>query len=398
VIAFILSLLAKPISVTLPCTLVLIHVLYLVYHPDRRTPAQGMQWCLKRILLPVVPLLVLSAYFCAVTVYAQGPAIAASFPLDLRLINTLLSYVRYLKMFFNPTDLAVFYPFNDDDLKISAAVLALAVLAAISVVTILLARKKPQLLIGWCWYLGTMVPQIGLVQVGSQSHADRYLYIPMIGLAFVFPVLFEELRSLRVWAARAVTGTAVAVLGASMIAATQLQVSYWRDGAALFSHSREVAGDCSTSVLNLSVAYHRMGRYEELLAFANDSRIAAAPLEYRGKLAAIRASGLYYTQQYDAAIATAKQSLHWGGPGIMPCWTLAMAYFDLGRLDKSVLWLGRARAEQKPIKRVFLTEVENDVILTTLERIVKEAISSSRNPPSQMRRTPWGSGPRIEAW
>ena len=242
-----------------------------------------------------------------------------------------------------------------------------------------------------------MVPAIGLVQVGSQSHADRYLYIPMLGLAFVFPVLFEELRSISASVRRAVTGASLAVLGVSMILATQIQVSYWKDGVTLFRHSMAVTGDCATSVVNLAVALHRMGRYPELLAFA-DSRIPMAPHEYKGRLASIKASGLYYTQHYEAAIATAKQALEWGGIEVTPCWTLAVAYFELGRMDEATRWLVKARAQQKPVNNVNLIDVEHDVALAGLEWLVKAKISTKENPLPQALFKPSRSGGRIEAW
>jgi hypothetical protein len=296
-------------------------------------------------------------------------------------------------MFFNPTGLAIFYPFHDDELTFRAAIPAILVLSGISIVAVLLIRKKPQILIGWCWFLGTLIPAIGLVQVGSQSHADRYLYIPMLGLAFVYPVLFEALRSIRASVRTAVTGVSLIVLGVAMILATRIQVTYWKDGVALFGHSLAVTGNCSTNVINLAVAYHRAGRYQELISFA-DSKIPVAPPEYKGRLAAIKASAFYYMQKYELAIATANQALEWGGIEVTPCWTLAISNFELGKLDEAARWLAKARAIQKPVNRVNLVDMEHDASLASFERMLKEKAGPKASPGSKTLLGPATSGGR----
>jgi len=383
-IAYMLSLLSKPMSVTLPCTLVLVHALYLVYHPDQRDGASQPRQYLKRLLLPALPLFALAAYFGAVTLSAQSMAMPTGYPLQSRLINAVLSYERYLEMFFHPTGLAAFYPIFVSDLTLRAAIPALLVLSAITAVVLLLIRKKPQLLIGWCWFLGTLVPVIGLVQVGSQSHADRYLYIPMLGLAFVFPVLFEALRSLSLSARRAVTAASLGVLGASMILATQIQVSYWKDGVTLFRHSLAVTGDCVTSVFNLVVAYGRTERFEEMVAYV-DSEIAVAqnPLN-KGKLAALKAMALYALKKHELAIASAKQAIEWGDTKGSAYWTMAASNYELGNLDESARCLVKAKAVHTPANETNLIEVQLDRSLTTLEALLKEKASAKegRHPPT----------------
>ena len=141
-----------------------------------------------------------------------------------------------------------------------------------------------------------------------------------------------------------------------------------------------------------------MGRYQELIAFADDSMIAAAPLEYKGKLAAIKASGLYYSDQYEAAIVAARQALKWGGIGVMPYWTLAMANFDLGRLDQAVRWMAKARAAQKPMRDISLTDFGNNVVLNQLDRLLKENAFSARIQLPLTWCKPRGTRQRIEPW
>jgi hypothetical protein len=347
VIFFILSLLSKPMSVTLPCTLALVHILYLVYHPDRRDPPPLSRPSLRNIVLPILPLAALSVYFAAVTMSAQSIAMAdATYPFGHRLINALLSYERYLAMFFCPRDLAVFYPLFFEDLAFRQAIPAIIVLGTLSLLALLLIRRRPQLMIGWCWFLGTMVPVIGLVQVGSQSHADRYLYIPMLGLAFVYPVLFDELRSMVASARRAVAGFSLAVLGLSMILATQIQVSYWKNGVTLFRHSLAVTGDCLTSAVNLSIAYARAERFDDVVAFCDSIIARAKNPRQKGRFATFKASALCNSQKYEASIESGMKALAWGYSDASTYWVLAFSNYRLGRLDKASEYLKRAMAGQ----------------------------------------------------
>ncbi len=379
VTCFMLSLLCKPMSVTLPFTLALVHVLYLVYHSGCGDSLSKLRPCLKKILLPILPLAALSVYFCAVTMFAQSIAMAdAAYSFSERLTNALLSYERYLVMFFCPRGLAIFYPLYYQDLAFRRAISAILVLAAISLFALLLIRRRPQLLIGWCWFLGTAVPVIGLVQVGSQSHADRYLYIPMLGLTFVYPVLFAELHSLVTSARRAVIGISLAVLGLSMILATQIQVSYWKDGVTLFQHSLEVTGDCYTSVYSLATAYSRAERFTDLITFC-DEKIAVAQNPYhKGNLIYFKASALNNLQKYEAAIDSALQAVDWCDPKVSVFWVLALSNYKLGRLDKAAEYLKQARASpNKANKTDYVSEVR-DLQMLSFEALLKAGTVPSK--------------------
>jgi len=385
VIAHILGLLSKAMSITLPCTLVLIHVLYLVYHPDRRDPGSRPRHYVKGMLLPVVPLLALSAYFTLVTISAQSMAMPGTslYSPGLRLINVLRSYYRYIEMFFHPGELANFYPLFQNELTFRSAIPAIVALSAITIAVCLLVRRKPQLLIGWCWYLGTMVPVIGLVQVGSQSHADRYLYIPMLGLAFLYPVLFEELCSIGALWRRAVAGVSLAILAVSMIAATQIQVSYWKDGVTLFRHSLSVTGNCVTSVMSLAAAYSRTGRYPEMIAFADSQIATATNPDNKAKLSFFKASGLYNMQKYEAAIASAQKALDWGDTSEVVYFILAASNYQMGNKEKAAQYLAKAKTVHKPVNRTSLVEVEREDYTARLELLVKETAAPNENHDSQ---------------
>jgi protein O-mannosyl-transferase len=373
-IAFLLSLMSKPMSVTLPCTLALIHLLYLVYQSDLRQAPRLTRSLLRQVIRPLIPLLAISIYFCGVTVWAQSVAMpeAGKYPFPDRLLNVVDSYGRYLAMFFHPTKLAIFYPLFHEQLSLRASAPTLLLLLAITLVILLSARWKPQLLIGWCWFIGTMVPAVGFVQVGSQSHADRYLYIPMLGLAFLYPVLLEGLRSMGRTFQRMTAGLMLGVLGVSMIIATGIQVSYWKDGVTLFLHALDVSGDCVTSVVNLAVAYERTGRMNDVIAFVDLKMPVATNPMNKGRLAAIKATALHNLQKYEAAITSAKEAVAWGDTGGSAYWTMAACNFELGRLDEAAECLAKARAIQQPVDPTNYVHVQRDAGMKRLEQFLKE--------------------------
>src|ERR1039458_4791626 len=203
--AFALGVMAKPMLVTLPVVLLLVDV-----------------WPLeRRAYREKVPFFALSAASAIVTFVVQRSAGAvgeiAVFPLGLRVENALVTYVVYIGKMFWPARLAVFYPYPA---KIAAwqALLALALIVAVSVAAWRGFRGCPYVAVGWAWYLGTLVPVIGLVQVGAQARADRYMYIPMTGLAIILAWGAAEIVRRRPNLKPAVT--ALAVVGCAAITST----------------------------------------------------------------------------------------------------------------------------------------------------------------------------------
>src|SRR5579883_3235845 len=179
VVAFLaLSLLAKPMLVTLPFLFLLLD-----YWPLRRWPAQASA---RRLLLEKVPLLVLVLFSCVMTLIAQHRGGAVNSlkltPLSERLANSSLAYVQYLGQTIAPLNLAVFYPFPHGRVSFPLALAAGLLLACLTWLAWRERKSRPYFLVGWLWYLGTMVPVIGVVQVGGQAHADRYTYFPLIGI------------------------------------------------------------------------------------------------------------------------------------------------------------------------------------------------------------------------
>jgi tetratricopeptide (TPR) repeat protein len=236
--AFALGLMAKPMLVTFPFTLLLLDV-----WPLRRSR-------FPRTLWEKLPLFALSIASSIVTFFVQraGGAIR-TFPLSLRLENALISYAAYLGQTFWPSHLAVFYPYPLSPAPWQA-VAALLVVAGISLLALLTLRTRPYLAVGWLWYLGTLVPVIGLVQVGSQSRADRYTYIPMTGIAIM--LAWGAADAARKWPrVRNAVAWAGVVMSLACVVLTWRQTGYWKNSEELFQHSIDVTENNAVAELNL---------------------------------------------------------------------------------------------------------------------------------------------------
>ena len=229
-----LGLMAKPMLVTWPFVLLLLD-----WWPFNRIawpPAnsggrnsRGAVWPLIREKLPLF-LLVIPSMFLTYLAQAQGGATRSLSvdPLSWRFANAVVSYAKYLFLTCWPRDLAIFYPARPGTIPVWQASLALVLLAAISFLVIRNARARPYLVVGWLWFVGTLVPVIGLVRVGNQALADRYTYIPSIGLfmAIVFG-LAELVAASRVRRLVAIWASAVAI--AVLAGLSAVQISRWRD-------------------------------------------------------------------------------------------------------------------------------------------------------------------------
>jgi tetratricopeptide (TPR) repeat protein len=259
--AFGLGLMSKPMIVTLPFVLLLLDV----------WPLGRAEWPWKwnsarSLLIEKLPFLAMAAGGSALTVLAQraGGAVAplAELSLSNRIGNALLSYVAYIRDMFWPSGLALLYPLPRT-LPVAGVAAAGAALAAISVLAAVQFRKRPYLAIGWFWYLGTLVPVIGLVQVGTQARADRYTYIPLIGLFLMLAWGAAELAQ-RVPRARKAVVAAAALACSGCVAGTWFQIQYWASSETLFRHSLEVA-EAPLSHNNLGNALMAKGQLPEAI-------------------------------------------------------------------------------------------------------------------------------------
>jgi tetratricopeptide (TPR) repeat protein len=178
-------------------------------------------------------------------------------PLALRVEDALVSYVIYIGKMFWPSGLAVLYPYPTGSLGLPAALAGIALLA-ITAVAIWLARSRPYLIVGWLWYLITLAPVIGLIQAGPQARADRYMYIPMIGLSIMLAWGGAEL--LQVWPRVRIAFAAGAC--AACIATTHVQADYWENGVTLFQRAVDVTGDNYVARFNLAHDLREAGDVE----------------------------------------------------------------------------------------------------------------------------------------
>ena len=263
---FACGLMSKPMVVTLPFVLLLLD-----YWPLGRLsgisplPNPGV----RNALIPILdklPFFLLAAVVSRVTYLVQGDAGTmfewANLPVTARLGNALVSYARYLGKFFWPVDLCTLYPHpgNWDAAKVG---LAFAFVLAISALALLLRRRSPWLLTGWFWYLGTLVPAIGLIQVGSQSIADRYTYIPLIGIYVMLAWGIEALarrRSQVIVMSAANAGVVLVCIGL-----TRHQIGFWKDDTAVWRRAISVTKNNYAAHNNLGDVLSDQGRYEDAL-------------------------------------------------------------------------------------------------------------------------------------
>jgi tetratricopeptide (TPR) repeat protein len=296
-IFFALGLMAKPMLVTLPFVMLLLD-----YWPLQRFPPF---W---RLVLEKWPFFVLVAVSCVITFLVQhhgGMVVPLEeIPLHYRLGNVPLAYMRYLLKMLWPVHLAIFYPLPKT-ISPLAVVAAVAVLLAISAAAWLGRKRSSYGLVGWLWFLGTLVPVIGLVQVGHAAMADRYTYFPSIG---VFIALTFTVRG---WANRlqfpptVITLAAVLILG-GCVALTENQLRCWRDDESLFSHAISVTKDNEPAHLCLGQVYEMEGRKADALS---EYRIGLTLNPYRVKTYSNLAHLLADSGQTNEALAELREAL-----------------------------------------------------------------------------------------
>jgi tetratricopeptide (TPR) repeat protein len=248
VVAFCLGLMSKQMIVTLPFALLLLDA-----WPLKRTGVRAL-------VLEKVPLVVLAIAASVITILVQkqGGAVQSlqEMTFSARAGNALVSYVAYLANFVWPVGLAAFYtyPFHLRAWKVALAVLTLL---GISIAVLLAYRTRPYLAVGWFWYLGTLAPVIGFIQVGYQSRADRYTYVPLIGISMMVAFAWPSARKF---------APAAAILGCSFwLLMTWIQVGYWQDGVTLNRHTIAVTDRNYRAHEDLGVELAKRGDYQDAL-------------------------------------------------------------------------------------------------------------------------------------
>jgi len=283
---FALSLMAKPMLVTLPFVMLLLDIWPLnrteifsigaglnsrntacPTEAQRRREHETGKTTLSRLILEKLPFLALTIASSVVTFLAQRTEAVVSLeqhPLGLRLANAVVAYVEYLGKAFWPAKLAIIYPLPNHILA-RQIVVAVVILVAVSLLVWHARRNAPYLLIGCLWFFGTLVPVIGLVQVGGQALADRYTYVPLIGVFIAIAYGADDL-----FARRRISGAIPSVAAGAVLAGclcvTEYQLRFWQNSQTLFAHAIAVTKDNAIAHINFGVALEQDGHQPEALA------------------------------------------------------------------------------------------------------------------------------------
>jgi tetratricopeptide (TPR) repeat protein len=366
---FALGLMSKPMLVTLPFVLLLLD-----YWPLGR-------FCWKRsLLVEKVPLIALSAVSCAATLLAQRFTAGATdqLPLAWRLNNAAISYVAYIWQMFWPAKLAAFYPHPNNQLSLGQVFLAITFLATVTLVAIRWRKVRPYIFTGWFWYVGMLVPVIGLVQVGEQARADRYTYLPQIGLYVVIvwgitdvlaavmtrhsgsrPVT-TKLRGSREGRTEGSDGggykrfcaaiAAAIIIGLSWRAF--IQTSYWKNSEMLWNHTLAVTNDNDTAHNNLGYLFMQRGEMDDAIsqfkaALEIRSRHAASHYNIGGAIIENNlATALARKGLIDDAISHCEKAVKLRPDYGDPYFNLGSLLFQQGRVDEAIAQWQKALATQ----------------------------------------------------
>jgi hypothetical protein len=217
-----------------------------------------------------VPWFALSAVSAVITMKVEAPATQSKLPLWIHLGNAALAYVKYLGRAFWPVNLALIYPHPEGSISIPAAVLSAFVIISITILAVIFRRRRP-FIVGWFWFLGTLVPMIGLVQIGVHAMADRYAYIPLLGIFVI--VCWGAADLIKIWH----VPTAVSFAGAAAILLTlaialHRQVGFWGDNVTLWTHTLEITQGNYSAEDNLATALIAQGRIEEAIPHLRRAR------------------------------------------------------------------------------------------------------------------------------
>ncbi len=334
-----IGLMSKPMLVTLPCVLLLLDYWPLrrfIFSPVDRPPiAKFRPASITFLILEKIPFLILSAASCVATFYVQkasGAVLSLTYSsIESRVANAFVAYGTYLQKTFWPADLSVFYPLTARGWSSEETIASTLVLLVITVAVVFAARKSSYLLVGWLWFIGTLVPVIGLVQVGRQGLADRYTYLPHIGLFIMLVWGAAELwRGLRLPRAAAL-GVAVAILVALGVL-TAHQVSYWRDSKTLFTHALTVTPRNYVAYAVLSNVLNEEGKISEALEMCEQALLLSPQYPE-----ALNTRGNLYLKQekYAEAVETYREAAKVDPTFPDPHAGMGSAYMKMGQLPEA---------------------------------------------------------------
>jgi Flp pilus assembly protein TadD len=254
-ILFACGLMSKPMLVTTPIVLLLLD-----YWPLNRSQKNR----LIALIVEKIPLFALSAGSVLMTLWAQNFALGSTeyLPLQWRVTNAVFSYFEYVRQMFWPNDLIPFYVHPENRLEMWRVCLAVVLLVSLTLIAFVRRKQNPYLLVGWLWYLVMLIPVIGIVQVGLQGHADRYTYLPQIGLYIAVAWLIVDLT--KSWRAqKTVLGSAGTIVVAMLSILSWKQTTHWRDTETLWRHTLAVTPDSDVAHAGLGGILFVRGQVDE---------------------------------------------------------------------------------------------------------------------------------------
>jgi protein O-mannosyl-transferase len=329
---FIMGLMSKPMLVTLPLVLIVLDFWPLKRIAFAQIP-QGKSFVDKTIetltscrnvLLEKVPLLLLSMASCIITILAQkGDKAICNIPFKVRLPHVTISYVQYISSMVFPFHLSVYYPYP----IVTHVWLAFAALCLLALITVTAWRQKndhPWFITGWLWYFATLLPVIGLIQVGNQARADRYTYIPLIGLFIIISWGGAGILQKRSFLKIPVIITALAIV-CTLTVLTRRQLNYWQNGLTLFARTLSVTKENSLAHANFGAALFNLHGNADSALFHFKEALRIQPTYYEGKYN----QGVVFgnTNRFDKAVASLLGAIQFDS-------THAEAYFSLGEAYK----------------------------------------------------------------
>ena len=346
-LSYIAGLMIKPMLVTLPLVMLLLDYWPLNRFAGKEAPPEsralsGMRSTLVSLVWEKIPFFLLSVLSVVITIYGQqkGGAMLSldKLPVGLRIENALIAYIKYIVLMIWPHDLAILYPFSRS-FPLWQAIGAGVLLVLISLVVVRWRLRFPYLVTGWFWYLITLLPVIGLVQVGSQALADRYTYIPLTGLFILLCWLIPDL--MRGWRHRQVMlGVLAGVVIVALTSVTWRQLGYWKDNISLYRHTLAVTTGNYLILNNYAAALEEEGNIEDSMAmFRLALSIKPDHAEALYNLGRLYLADLDRPQEalplFVRAIAVK--------PDYMDAYVnLGAAYNNLGRYNETVLLLEQA--------------------------------------------------------
>jgi tetratricopeptide (TPR) repeat protein len=331
---FALGLMSKPMLVTLPFVLLLLDYWPLDRFSLKRGEA-GSKYSLPYLLIEKAPLFAMTLVSCIVTFVIQkkgGAMEWEKYGLLIRLANASISYLQYINKMIWPTRLAVFYPHPNQNVSILYAIVSVVFLLAVTILIFRFAKERRYLVVGWLWYLGTLVPVIGLIQVGAQAMADRYTYIPLTGLfiiiAWGLPDLLAKWRNKKI----ALTMAALLII-IDMSICTHFQLGYWQNSLTLFQHALDVTKDNYVAHFSIAGPLREQGKLNETIYHCSEA-IRIKP-HYTKAIVSL-GTALDEAGRIDEAIEEYKKCLQIAPGEPMALNNLGIALGEQGKFDEAV--------------------------------------------------------------